>query len=284
MERYKHLLSSYGGGNTICFRGLIATGLDQEGASTMRHRFAVSFLLAITSALVAGAAEKQPPLAGQWEGAVQIPGYELRVVIDLAPQDQQWVGSLTAPQFGVKGTPLTGIAVKQNDVEFGTRWGAAFKAHLESDGTLKGEFKQGGNSAPLLLKRVGEAHVDFPELSTPMSKEIQGEWKGTIELPSTKINVVLKLPNGGTPSAPAGELLIDAGNQKIPITLWKQEGAHVFAAFGEGGLSYDGEFHKEAAEIVGSIRSGSVELPVTLHRGTTDSSTPATANAHPETK
>jgi len=251
----------------------------------MRGRFIVFCLLVTSSGMLCKAGEQHPAPSGQWEGVVQIPGYELRVVIDLAQKDQEWVGSLTAPQFGVKGAPLVGIAVKQSDIEFGLKGGATFKAHLESEGKLIGEYKQGGNSAPFLLKRVGDAHVEFPELSSPVSKEIQGEWKGAVQLPKSTINVILRLPDGGTPTAPGGELVIvDSGNAKIPITLWKQEGDHIFASFGDGGLSYDGEFHKDAAEISGNIRTGSVELPLTLHRSTTNTSAPATLAAQPETK
>ena len=251
----------------------------------MHQRITVLCLFVVSCALLSRAAEQRPPLSGQWEGSVQIPGYELHVVIDLAQKDQEWVGSLTAQQFGVKGAPLSGLVVKENDVEFGSRGGVTFKAHLETDGVLKGDYTQGGNSAPFLLKRVGEAHVDFPELSTPISKDIQGEWKGAFQFLKLKINVILKLPDGGTPKAPAGEMVvIDWGNAKMPITLWKQEGNSIFALLGDGGWSYEGEFHKDSAEITGNLRMSFLELPLSLHPGTTEPSAPATQTAHPETK
>lgn len=239
--------------------------------------------LVLVSGGISKGAEQQPALSGQWEGAVQIPGYELRVVIDLAQKDQKWVGSLTAPQFGLKGAPLSGLAVKENHVEFGLNGTAAFKAHLETDGVLKGEYTQGGNSAPFLLKRVGEAHVDLPELSTPISKDIQGDWKGTVQLPNATFNLILKLPNGGTPTAPGGELVVVERGNKIPMTLWKQEG-NLILAFFDSGISYDGEFHKDTAEIAGSIRNGFFEVPLTLHRIAANASAPASPAAQRETK
>ncbi len=193
----------------------------------MPHRLLILFLLATSFAVCCKAAAQRPSLSGQWEGAVQVPGYDLRVVVDLTQQDKEWAGSITAPEFGMKGAPLSGIAVRHDDIEFELKGTASFKGHLGIDGELRGEYKQGGNSAPFLLKRVGDAHVDYPEPSSPISKDIQGEWKGEFQLLNSKINVILELPNGGTPSAPAGELLIvDWGNAKIPITLWKQEGNH----------------------------------------------------------
>jgi hypothetical protein len=103
----------------------------------MPHRLVVLCLLATSSLVWCKATAQRPSLSGQWEGAVQIPGCELRVVVDLAQQDQEWVGSLTAPEFGVKGTPLSGIAVKQSDVEFESKGAASFKGNLETNGELK---------------------------------------------------------------------------------------------------------------------------------------------------
>jgi hypothetical protein len=231
------------------------------------------------------AAARERSLFGQWEGAVQIPGYELRLVIDLAQQDQKCVGSLTAPGFGVKGAPLSGIAVRQNEVAFELKGAASFTGHLEADDVMKGEYKQGGNTAPFLLKRVGDAHVDFPEPSTPISKDVQGEWKGAFELLTSTVNVILKLPDGGTPSAPVGELLvIDWGNAKMPITRWKQEGSHIFVLFGDSGMSYEGDFHKDTAEIAGNLRISFLELPLSLHPGATAAPAPARPVAQPATK
>jgi hypothetical protein len=45
--------------------------------------------------------------AGRWEGVVQIPGQELKLVVDLSDQGgKDWVGSIIVPGFGVKGAPL----------------------------------------------------------------------------------------------------------------------------------------------------------------------------------
>ena len=42
----------------------------------MRARFVVVCLLVLNGAMLCKAAEQRPGLCGQWEGAVQIPGYE----------------------------------------------------------------------------------------------------------------------------------------------------------------------------------------------------------------
>src|SRR5689334_24996212 len=93
------------------------------------------------------------PAAARWEGAVQIPGRELRIVIDLA-QDSggQWIGSAIVPGFGVKGAPLSDIAVKDSQVSFsvkGALGGPKFTGHLSAAGVLTGDYEQAGNTAPV---------------------------------------------------------------------------------------------------------------------------------------
>lgn len=250
----------------------------------MRHRSLVLQLF-VSSAMLCASAQPQPPLSGQWEGVVQIPGEQLRVVIDLEQKGQQWVGSYTAPQFAIKGAPLSGIAVNENNVEFTLRGGATVNARIETDGLLKGEYHQGGNTAPVLLKRAGDARVDFPEPSDPIGKDLVGEWKGNFSLLNSTVHVMFTLPNSGTAMAPAGELLvIDWGNAKMPIKLWKQDGSKFFALLGDDGWSYEGELHKDASEITGTLRISFLEIPLALHPGAANTAAPDNTATHPATK
>jgi hypothetical protein len=52
-------------------------------------------------------------ISGRWEGIAQIPDGELIVIIDLARENGAWVGSITIPGLGLKGTPPTDIKVQR---------------------------------------------------------------------------------------------------------------------------------------------------------------------------
>ena len=58
----------------------------------MPQRFVVLCFLAMSSTVGCTAAAQAPSLSGQWEGAVQIPGYELRVVVDLRNRIRNGLG------------------------------------------------------------------------------------------------------------------------------------------------------------------------------------------------
>jgi hypothetical protein len=237
----------------------------------MRQRCVWLVLLVSAAALLCQGAEVPPSLAGRWEGAVQIPGTEMKIVVDLAQQGATWVGSATVPGYGVKGAQLVGFAVKGNDVEFGFKRAldaAKFTVHIDSDGTLKGEFTQGGNKAPFALKRTGEAQVEFPKVSTAISKELQGEWRGTYQFVTMKLNVILKL--SGDPAKPGEFVVTDWGNTSFPVDLWTEDGSKVTFVAEAGGITYEGEFRKDTAEIAGTIRQSIVEQPLALKRAATN--------------
>ncbi|HEY8835272.1 MAG TPA: hypothetical protein VIM09_06770, partial [Chthoniobacterales bacterium] len=128
---------------------------------------------------------------GRWEGVAQIPGHELKLVVDLSDEDGKgWVGSIIVPGFGVKGAPLVDLHVRGGDLAFAIKGAlgnpragrAELKAHLTPDGHLAGDFTQGGNSAPFVLEKTGPPQVDLPPRNTAVSKELEGEWKGDYEM------------------------------------------------------------------------------------------------------
>src|SRR4051812_11698986 len=86
-----------------------------EAANAFRQmRILIVVLLA--SCLVCRAEEK---MAGRWEGSVQIPEKEIRVVVDLAHENGgAWTGSIMIPSLGVRGAPLADISPNDTDVTF----------------------------------------------------------------------------------------------------------------------------------------------------------------------
>ncbi len=101
-------------------------------------------------------------IAGRWEGALQIPGSEFELIVDLAQYDAKvWTGSLIAPGLNIKGAALTDIVVTGDAATFTVRNAlgtaptdqAKFNAHLGAPSAMTGEFLQGGNSAAFALHR-----------------------------------------------------------------------------------------------------------------------------------
>ncbi len=77
--------------------------------------------------------------AGRWEGSAQVPGGELKLILDLSDESGQgWIGSIIIPGFGVKGAPLVDLKASGSELAFAIKGAlgneraglAEIKAHL----------------------------------------------------------------------------------------------------------------------------------------------------------
>src|ERR1700737_3315371 len=80
-----------------------------------RMRLIFTFLIA--SVLVCRA---EDAVSGRWEGSVQIPERELKLIVDLAQQENggAGTGSIIIPGLDVKGAALADIVSAGSDVSF----------------------------------------------------------------------------------------------------------------------------------------------------------------------
>ena len=231
--------------------------------------------LLITVAGLFGFAETSfgaEPFAGRWEGAVHIPANEQILVVDLSPDSNgAWTGTITMPGLSLRALPLKDIVVKGDEATFATKvvpgrgMEATFKGRL-SDGSLTGNFVQGGNTAPFELKQAGPAQVEAPPRSTGLAKELEGEWQGEFQLFGYPRKVTLKLTNNSDRRAAAEFVVVGKRVNNLPVDLVTQEGSLLTVHSHETGITFEGRFRKDGNEIRGMFSQGPVEMPLILHR------------------
>jgi hypothetical protein len=214
-------------------------------------------------------------LAGRWEGSAEIPGGELKLIIDLAQdRDQQWIGSVIVPGLGVKGAPLTDIAVKDSDISFSIKGALGSErvgqtkltGHLKSDSRFTGEFIQGGNHAPFDLAKTGVPQVELPPHNTVVSKQVEGEWKGEYELNGYPRHVTMKFANHGEEGAGVEFVIVGKKTNNVPVTLLTQEGDFISVKSDEFRMSYEGRVQSGAGKITGTLSQGPLEVPLIMER------------------
>ena len=229
------------------------------------------FILIFANALSVLADE---PAMGRWEGSIKIPDLEQTVVVDLAEDPTgAWTGSITMPGLGVKGAILTDIAFNNPDLSFGIKTAlgaqrigmATFKARLTPDGKLTGNFTQGGNTAPLTLVKIGAPQVEAPPHSTAVAKEMEGEWKGDVQLMGYPGHVTLKLVNQAA-GAIAQLVVVGKKTNNFPVDLVTQEGNLLTIDSHDTGISFEGRWQKQNSEIKGTFFLGAMERPLVLRR------------------
>ena len=213
--------------------------------------------------------------AGRWEGAAQIPGLDLKLIVDLSENaGKGWIGSVIVPGFGVKGAQLVDLHVRSSDLAFAIKGAlgndragkAEIKAHLTADGHLAGDFTQGGNSAPFVLKKTGPAQVDLPPRNTAVSKELEGEWKGDYEMMGYARHATMKFANRDADGGAVEFVVVGKKVNNIPVSLVTQDGDFVTVKSDEFGITFEGRFVKEAGELKGTLSQGAMEAPLLLRR------------------
>lgn len=213
--------------------------------------------------------------AGRWEGVAQIPGNELRLIVDLSDEGGKgWAGSIIIPGFGIKGAELVDLHGRGGDLDFAIKGALGnersgrteLKARLTADGHLAGDFKQGGNSAPFVLNKTGPAQVDLPPRSTAVAKEVEGEWKGDYEMLGYARHATLKFSNRGAEGAGLEFTIVGKKVNNVPVSLVSQDGDFVTVKSEEFGITFEGRFSKQAGQIKGTLSQGPMEAPLVLKR------------------
>jgi hypothetical protein len=232
----------------------------------------ISILLLCLSTLACAAA-KAPE--GRWEGALQIPGRELRLVVDLA-QDRAgvWTGSIIIPGLGIKGAPLLNLAVTDANLTFDmggllrtpTYGAATFKAHWSAADGMAGEMRQAGNVAPFSLKRIAPPQVELPPRSTAVGREIEDRWTGDYELGGYPRHVTLTLENHADAGATARFVIVGKQTTNLPVDLVLEEGSLLRIESQANQVVFEGRFFKDSGEIRGHVELGSFERPLVLRR------------------
>ncbi len=230
----------------------------------------LTLIFILTGALVCRAEE---PAAGRWEGKLHIPERELQLIVDLAQDNGgTWKGSIIIPGLNVKGAALADIMAKGSDLSCTVKGflspqssgPAKLDGHLTGHSTLAGNFLEGGNSAPFSLQKTGPAQVEDAPRSSPLSKELEGEWRGEYEALGYKRQVTLKLASHADTGGTADFVIVGKRVNNLPVDLVTLEGRFLTVDSHETGLSYEGRLRN--GELAGVVIQNGTEIPLNLHR------------------
>ncbi len=130
-------------------------------------------------------AQEAAAAAGHWEGAVNLPGQELRILVDLTrAEGGAWNGAIDIPAQGAQDLPLGEIVVEATSVSFvipGVPGGPRFQGTLSPDGnTISGDFMQAGQSLPFKLERKADPGQAAAQALTGLGDFVEAarkDWK-----------------------------------------------------------------------------------------------------------
>jgi hypothetical protein len=206
--------------------------------------------------------------SGHWEGAIQVPGPELKIQIDLAQRGEKWEGTIAIPAQGLKGFPLSAITVQGDSVSFemhGVPGDPHFNGTLSKDAkSLSGQFSQGGGTIPFAITRTGEAKFEPLPKSTPITKDLEGSWEGSLDANGNILRLVVKLSNGPDGAATGTMISLDQGGAEMPIAAVVQTGSHLKLVVQVVAGTYEGDF--KDGQLIGNWTQGPGTLPLVFKR------------------
>ncbi len=229
------------------------------------------FGLASAAVMCASIAGAQIGPAGHWEGRCTVDGRELTLTLDLAKNAKSlWVASMGAPSENVTGLVVTDIAVNGASVKFVAfeLMMAKFDLTLTPGPTLKGTFTNPGFTAPIVFNRTGEAHVELMAPSPAVSKDLEGDWEGSLSMGGGKeFQVLVHFKNQPDRTVDATFQNLSVGPTAVPINDVRQAGQKVEFGLRVAHSSFQGMLNKEGTVLDGQMtREGAPPMPLTLRK------------------
>jgi hypothetical protein len=229
-----------------------------------------SALPAVLALSAASAAFAQEGIAGHWEGALALPQRSLTLTVDLKPDaGGAWTGSFGIPDAKAVGLQTADLRVEGKSVRFNVPEAPGrpeFELTLGEDGELSGNMSAGGQSAPLRLKRTGEANVVVIPPSPAVPREFEGSWEGRVEFGGRSLRVVLHLENQPGKTVKASFDSPDQNAAGIRVASVVVEGNTLGFQIPAAGASFQGALDKESGAIKGEFTQRGNTLPLELKK------------------
>jgi hypothetical protein len=213
---------------------------------------------------------------GHWEGSFTVNNREVGVSLDLAKNEKsEWIASMGLPSGNATGLVVMNVAVNGKSVKFVAVefQMATFDLTLGPDGRMKGTMSapQGPmstqGSVPVELKRTGEAKVELIPRSPAVSKELEGDWEGSLQAPNGVLApLVFHFKNLPDKTVAATMDNPERNFMAMPLNNVKQTGQKVEFGLKIAGASFQGSLNKEGAELAGEFIHDAGSMPLTLRK------------------
>lgn len=225
------------------------------------------------------AQQATPRAQGRWEGAIEIPGQALGVIVELARTPAGiWAGKISIPVQGLSDFLLSKVKVDEGKAAFsmeGLPGAPRFTGRLSKDGRqLFGAFSQGGARFPFTLERTGDvdpARVAAPKPPPPPihgvpGKGLAGIWFGRLEVAQISLRLLFRI-DGDQEGGFSGTLdSLDQGAMGLKLSRIRLRDNSVRLRLARPPAAFQGTLSADGSEIVGHWMQGGQSTPLTIKR------------------
>jgi hypothetical protein len=223
--------------------------------------------LCVAALLLASLMCAQAGPAGHWEADIKGDGPQLmRVTLDLAQNAKSgWIASMGLPSVNKTGLVVKDLVVNGNSVKFVALELMSTRCDLTlgPDGTMKGTLS-GRSSQTVEFKRTGEAKVELIPASPAVSKELEGDWEGSLKMPNGAFRMVFHFKN--QPDKTVLTTFDTPNATNLPLNDVKQTGQKVEFGMRIAHGAFQGSLNKEGTELAGQFTHEENSVPLTLQK------------------
>lgn len=109
-------------------------------------------------------------ITGQWNGLLKVQGIQLRVVFNISKSGNGFSSTMDSPDQGAKGIPVTFTSFENSVLKLTVaNLGVEYEGTLTKNNTIKGTFRQAGQSFPMDLSREKIEKVKIVRTQEPVS-------------------------------------------------------------------------------------------------------------------
>ncbi len=252
----------------FCYDALLMRERTMNGI-TIRN-LALSVGLA---AMLAPACRPQAQLAGDWQGALNVGGAQLRLVLHItAGKDGALTATLDSLDQGAYGIPVSAISLKDAKLSLnvdaiqpnGTYEGTVNKDVTEIDGT----WTQ-GQPLELNFKRLtaseaaAVAAAAAPKPAPP--SDIDGTWTGVLDAGTTRLRIFFKIVN--TQDGLTAKMQSpDQSPVWVPTTSVNRSGSTLTIEIKGIGAVFTGKIADDLSTMSGTFTQMGYAMPLALQR------------------
>ena len=189
--------------------------------------------------------------------------------LDLAKNAKsEWTASMGVPSANMTGMAVKDLAVNGKSVKFVAveLMMAPFDLTLDPNGSMKGTISKPG-SQPVEFKRTGEAKVELMPASPAVSKELEGDWEGSLNSPNGAFRMVFHFKN--QPDKTVMTTFDTPNATNLPLNDVKQTGQKVEFGMRIAHGTFQGSLNKAGTELAGQFTHEANSVPMTLRKKST---------------
>ncbi|HTY63738.1 MAG TPA: hypothetical protein VMG30_15935 [Acidobacteriota bacterium] len=206
---------------------------------------------------------------GHWEGTLKADNREIGISLDLAKSDPSgWIGSMGVPAEKMTGLVVTEISVNGNIVNFVAVELQMAKVNLmlTPDGSMKGTITSPQGPVPIEFKRMGDAKVQLIAPSPAVSKELEGDWEGSLQTPGRAFRVTIHFKNQPDKTVAATMEVLESGPGSVPLNDIRQTGQKVEFGIKVAHSSFQGALNPEGNQLEGKWMHEETAMQLSLRK------------------